>query len=155
MTENTKVTTEDGVAYADMPWQKLKALMTAENQEWVNAEHAIEYLNAQDAADDIDESSEDAAEAAPEEAGTETAETENDQDPEADPEEEDPGAGEESTDEVVGADDLVSEPEDDIPVFDPKGSKGEIFGSSKVRYHQGGHYFNGKGEYVPDDEVND
>ena len=56
MTENTEVTTEDGVAYADMPWQKLKAPLTAENQEWVNAEQAIEYQTPKDAAADMEES---------------------------------------------------------------------------------------------------
>lgn len=168
-----EATETNDVAYEDMSWQKLKALMTAESQEWVNAEHAIAYLNALDKADD--ENSGDADPEAETEQTTGDAETtdETDSDAEADPEAENKESGEvagtdgtdESTDDVgddsdpdldddiIEGDDLISEPADETePCFDPDAPYGEVCGSSKARYWQNGMHFDGQGKYVPDED---
>lgn len=48
MTEDTQDVAEEEIPYEEMSWQKLKALMTAEGQEWVDQAHAIAYLNSLD-----------------------------------------------------------------------------------------------------------
>ena len=124
-----QVTTDDGVAYADMPWQKLKALMTAENQEWVNAEHAIEYLTALDNAD-ADESTESEKAEPSQESGEESLDSENNPDPEGSQEQEGNLNESEPEDESdrVDQDELVPEPEDDSvrPVLYPVESYGVL-----------------------------
>lgn len=165
---------EDVVAYEDMSWQKLKALMTAEGQEWVNAEHAIEYLNKLDEADDS-ESSDDTDEA--EKGSSQETDASTDSDPEKSAEEEDPvpDGTDESTDaavnadagasydnadiadttdaDVVGNDDLVDSPEDEIPCFDPDDKHGVISGQCNARYWQNGCHYDNHGQYIAPEDV--
>ena len=165
--ENTKEqeNTEEVVAYEDMSWQKLKALMTAEGQEWVNAEHAIEYLNKLDEADDSVGSDE-----ADEEDSSQETDAGTDSDPEKSAEE-DP-APDEPTDtsadddaditdtantdadaDVVGNDDLVDSPVDDAPCFNPDDKHGVISGQCNARYWQGGCHFDSQGQYIAPEDV--
>ena len=152
---------DDGpIAYEDMSWQKLKALMTAEGQDWVNAEHAIEYLNKLDESDDS-ESSDDIAEA--EEDSSQEVDAGTDSDPEKNAEEDPaPDGTDESTDagvtddadsDVIGNDDLVDSPVDDVPCFNPDDKHGVISGQCNARYWQDGCHFDSQGQYIAPEDV--
>lgn len=164
-TDNTQEqeSPEDIVAYKDMSWQKLKALMTAEGQDWVNAEHAIEYLNKLDEADGSERS--DATAEAEEDSSQET-DADTDSDPEKSAEEDPaPDGTDESTDDtadsdagitdadVVGDDDLVDSPVDDAPCFNPDDKHGVISGQCNARYWQGGCHFDSQGQYIAPEDV--
>ncbi|MES0327085.1 MAG: hypothetical protein ABUK13_02730 [Gammaproteobacteria bacterium] len=163
---------EDVVAYSDMSWQKLKALMTAEGQEWVNAEHAIEYLTKLDEADDSESSND--ADTTEEGSSQETDESpEPSAEEDLDPESAAPDGADESTDavtdlatdsevddsddsdedEVINDESLVTDPEDNTPRFDPDAKHGVISGQCNARYWQNGCHFDSQGQYIAPEDV--
>jgi len=154
---NKKVTTEEnGVTnYHEMSWQKLRALMAAENQEWQGAEHAAEYLIALDESDVAKDTADEEQPDEVESAGSESPDAAENEDQGAlaeDSEEESkpgPTAAEEE-EQIVTGDDLVSE-----PVFDPDEPYGEVYGSQNCRYFQGGHYFNSQRKLVDEKKANE
>lgn len=149
---------DDGpVAYKDMSWQKLKALMTAEGQEWVNAEHAIEYLNKLDEADDSQDSDEadessDSEKSAEEDPAPDGADEPTDTDADEDADITDTVDTDADAD-VVGNDDLVDSPVDDAPCFNPDDKHGVISGQCNARYWQDGCHFDSQGQYIAPEDV--
>ena len=177
MTKNTEVTTpEDGVAYADMTWQKLKSLMNAENQAWVNKDDAVKYLTALDAkdAENVNEAQDDKGDGLAKEGGDAPVDVTDSQESEVDLEAENPedvtnkdpkgtetdlgsdsqdlDSPEDSDETDLDDDDLASEPECKSG-FDPDEPYGEVSSEGRAKYWQNGKYYDNQHNVVPDDEA--
>lgn len=145
--ENTQSNEEQIESYRDMSWQKLRALMATEGQEWQGQEHAIEFLERLDAGDTAGADDEDAtAEAAATDEAEADSETPADTEATAGPAED--SQVEDESDEVVTADELVSEPKDNKLRLDRDEYYSTIRGFSNAKFFQNGHYFDAQGRHV-------